>query len=296
MDESRGKYRLSVVISTVNPPSTVARSIQPLIAQVAAVGGELIIISGAKNTALPGIDNVRVHAIPGASVFDCRAAALRIASGDIIALTEDHCVQGKDWCTRILKNFAERPDLVLLGGAVANASTERIEDLMNYWMTFATFAPGQVVARHPCVAQFIVKAERLDGPIETGELEDRLIKKFELVPGAIHIDPELQVRHVQSHGFCNTFLVHYHNGRATGGFSVRRTSGRNLSVWQSLQWAWIDALAHLRRTARAFAIGGKSAFAVAGYCCLILPLVATHCIGEFVGYRSGPGKSPRYLG
>jgi hypothetical protein len=183
----------------------------------------------------------------------------------------------------------------MLGGAVDNASRERVEDRMNYWMTFATFAPGQVVARHPCVAQFIVRAPMVGRQLAPGELEDRIIKKFEMRRGAIRLDPDLRVRHVQSHGFWNTFVVHYHNGRATGGFSVRRANGRNLSMWKSLQWAWIDAHAHLHRTAHAFRAGRKSRLTIAGYCLLISPLVLAHGIGEFVGYHKGPGKSPARL-
>jgi hypothetical protein len=166
---------------------------------------------------------------------------------------------------------------------------------MNYWMTFATFAPGQVVARHPCVAQFVVRASVVGRQLQPGELEDRIIKKFEMIPRAIRLDPGLQVRHVQSRGFWNTFAAHYHNGRATGGFSVRRVNGRNLSMWKSLQWAWIDAQAHLHWTAHAFRAGSRSAAVIAGYCLLISPLVMAHGIGEFVGYHKGPGKSPALL-
>lgn len=295
MNRDRAKPALSVVISTVAPPDAVLRSSRDLIKQVAAAEGELIIITGASKTSLFATPGVRVHAMPDASIFDCRAQGLRLASGDIVALTEDHCIPATDWCARILQNFSTWPDLVLLGGAVINASNEHIEDLMNYWMTFATFAPGQVVATHPCVAQFIIRASVVHRQLDPGELEDKLIKKFETVPGAIRVDPELRVRHVQSHGFWNTFAMHYHNGRATGGFSVRRVNGGDLSMGKSLRWALIDAQAHLRRTARAFRAANRSMLATTGYCLLISPLVLAHGIGEFVGYHNGPGDSPARL-
>jgi hypothetical protein len=286
---------LSAVISTVEPPNAVIRGIEYLINQVAAIHGELIIVTGASETSSFTLPHVRVYSMPGASVFACRAMGLRIASADIVALTEDHCIPAADWCARIVQDFAKWPDLVLLGGCVANGSSERIEDLMNYWMTFATFAPGQVVARHPCVAQFIVRASVVGRHLEPGELEDRVIKKFETIPGAIRLDRDLCVRHLQSHGFWNTFVMHYHNGRATGGFSPRRVGGRSLSVWRSLRLAWIDAQAHIHRTAQAFSAGNRSTLAIAGYCFLISPLVLAHGIGEFVGYHKGPGKSPGRL-
>lgn len=286
---------LSVVISTRDRVSEILSNIDGLKRQVAAVGGELIVVSGAPDDDDTTPADVRVRRLPEASVFDCRAAGVSLAAADIVALTEDHCVHPDDWCARILEDFARNRDLVLLGGAVANGSTARLEDRMNYWMTFATFAPGQVTARHPCIAQFAVRKSALELPLQPGALESAVIQKFQKRPGAILVDPKLEVRHDQSHGFWNTFAVHFHNGRATGGLSSRRPGGRNLSVFQSLGWAWSDSRAHLRRTAAAFRAGGKSRLATAGYLLLILPLVIAHGVGELVGYRTGPGKSAERL-
>ncbi len=286
-----GKPSLSVAISTVEPASAVMKNLGPLTRQIAAFRGELIILSGAPDDGAAAPRGIRIHKMPGASVFDCRAAALTIASADIVALTEDHVIYPDGWCAGILDNFARRRELVLLGGAVANASDARVEDRMNYWMTFATYAPGQVTARHPCIAQFIVKASAIAPAPKPGELEGPVIEKFKKVPGAIFVDPQLQVRHAQSHGFWNTFVVHFHNGRATGGLSGRRTGGRDLPMLASLLWAGSDMRAHLLRTARAFKAGGKSALSIAGYLALILPLVLAHGAGEFLGYHRGPRAS-----
>ncbi|MEX0589908.1 MAG: glycosyltransferase [Xanthobacteraceae bacterium] len=284
---------LSVVISTCDRASDILPALEGLASQVRRIGGELIVVSGAEDCCDSdgASGDIRIHRIPGSSIFDCRAAALAIASADIVALTEDHCIHADDWCDRIVENFARNPGLVLLGGAVANGSTSRIDDLMNYWMTFATFAPGQVTARHPCVAQFIVRASAIKQPLQPGELESAIIQKFEKVPGAVDVDPNLCVRHVQSHGFWNTFAIHLHNGRATAGLSPRRLGNRNLSVAKAMRWTWSDGKAHLRGTGAAFMAGTKSVPRTAGYLLLILPLIVAHAIGEYIGYRRGPGSS-----
>ena len=295
MTDIAAKPALSVVISTRDKVSDIIPKVGSLLQQVQAVDGELIVISGAvedDNTAPAGI---RIQRLPGGSIFDCRAAAFSIVSADIIALTEDHCVHPEDWCARILRTFSARSRLVMLGGAVANGSNSRIEDLMNYWMTFATFAPGQVTARHPCIAQFIVKAPALQLPLKPGELESSIIQKFESIPGAIYVDPELRVRHEQSHGFWNTFVVHFHNGRATAGFSPRRVGHRNLPIKKALRWSWRDSKAHFRRSRQAFRAGNKSALLTIAYLLMILPLMLAHGIGEFVGYHKGAGQSPYRL-
>ena len=120
---------------------------------------------------------------------------------------------------------------MLLGGAVGNGSTRRIEDRMNFWMTFATFSPGQVTAMHPCIAQFIVCASAIARPLKPGELESSVILTFEMVPGAVFVDPELVVWHHQSHAFWNhVFAAHFHNGRATERNCPAADGGRGLGV------------------------------------------------------------------
>jgi glycosyltransferase involved in cell wall biosynthesis len=287
---------LTVVISTLEQPGDVTRNVQGLAKQVQAICGELIIVTGAPDDFSPPPEGIRVHRIPEATVFDCRLAALTIAAADIVAMTEDHCIHSDNWCARILENFSGRPNLALLGGAVSNGSTRRLQDLMNYWMTFATFAPGQVTAKHPCIAQFIVRLSAIEVPQKPGELESSIIEKVRGIPNAIYIDPELKVRHDQSRGFWNTFVAHFHNGRATAGFSTRRVRAKDHSLWKSLYWSLSDSRAHLRSTAGAFRSGNKPISSIAGYLVLISPLVAAHAVGEFVGYHSGPGRSAHLLG
>jgi glycosyltransferase involved in cell wall biosynthesis len=294
--EPTAKPSLTVVISTLEQPGDVIRNAQGLAKQVRATCGELIIVTGAPDDFSPPPEGIRVHRIPDATVFDCRLAALTIAAADIVAMTEDHCIHSDNWCARILENFSRRPNLVLLGGPVSNGSTRRLEDLMNYWMTFATFAPGQVTAKHPCIAQFIVKLSAIEIPQRPGELESSIIEKAREIPDAIYIDPELKVRHDQSHGFWNTFVAHFHNGRATAGFSTRRLRAKDHSLWKSLYWSLSDSRAHLRNTAEAFRSGNKSISSIAGYLALISPLVAAHAIGGVVGYHRGPGRSAHLLG
>jgi hypothetical protein len=294
MTDGVNRPTLSVVISTLHEPCGVIEKFEGLRRQVGALNGQLIVVSRAKARTAPPSDTC-IHQIKGGSIFDCRAAAPALASGEVIAFTEEHCVHSSDWCARIQRNFSTRPGLVMLGGAVANGSTRHIADLMNYWMTFAAFAPGQVTARHPCIAQLIVKAAAIDRPLRPGELETTLIQKLQSIPDAIYVDAGLIVEHQQSHGVWRTFAVHFHNGRATAAFSWQNTDGRRLGVLRSLRLGWIDAKTHLTRSRTAFRAGDKPFFVRAGYISLILPLIVAHGIGAVIGYRHGPGASAHRL-
>jgi hypothetical protein len=294
MTDGTAKLALSVVVSTVHEPCAVIEKFGGLRRQISALEGELVVVSLTEARTAPPSD-VCVHHIAEGSIFDCRAAAPALASGQIIAFTEDHCELPPDWCERILQNFSTRPGLVMLGGAVANGSTRRIEDLMNYWMTFATFAPGQVTARHPCVAQIIVRASAIDRALQPGELETALVRKLESIPDAIYVDANLVVTHEQSHGFWQTFAAHYHNGRATAALTRQTADGRGWGTLRSLRSGWRDARNHFRRTKAAFRMTDKPFLVRTGYGGLILPLIVAHGIGAVIGYRRGPGTSPQRL-
>ena len=284
---------ISVVIATRDDPGKFAPRLRALLRQIAECEGELVVVSCADRLS-PGVPPcVRVHHLPGATVFDCRAAAFSIARADIVALTEDHCVHAPDWCARIIRGFTLRPDLVLLGGAVANGSPERLADRMNYWMTFATFAPGQVTARQPCIAQYAVRRSALAGAPAAGQLERSLIATLVKVPGAVHVDPQLVVRHEQSHGVWKTFAVHFHNGRSTAGLA--RAGNGHLGLRDAIGLCSSNAFAHLQRTRAAFVAGRLSFPLRAAHVAMVLPLLACHAVGEFVGFRRGPGSSAHRL-
>ena len=53
----------------------------------------------------PGVTFLR--AAPGSSVPHLRGIALGAANGDVVALTEDHCVVSTDWLTGMLEGCRE---------------------------------------------------------------------------------------------------------------------------------------------------------------------------------------------
>lgn len=288
------KPTISVVVSTRHAPAVTLDCIGSLAAQVAAVGGELLLVVGGTHAPVASAHGVKLHFAPGGSVFDCRALGMNLAEAEIVVLTEDHCAQHPGWAARILGQFARRPDLVLLGGAVENASTIRLIDKMNYWMNFSAFAPGQTTAGHPCLAHYALRKSKLDLPVKVGEMETRVIEKFTRVPGAVVIDPQLCVSHRQSNGLRRTFAGHYHNGRSTGGMS-RSRYGRTPSSLRASLWAWTNVRRHLKYSYDALVIGKKSKIIAALYLLAIMPLATAHLCGEYIGGRFGGGASAKQL-
>jgi hypothetical protein len=281
---------ISVVLATTEPWPDLARCLAALGPQVAALGGEIIVGDG-HGDALDAIEaakhpELRLIRMPGASVFELRARAIDAARGEVIAITEDHCVVGGDWCAEILRGFACHPAALALTGPVANGSTERFVDRGNYLFTFGfCMGPCNLAQRERCpvIANVAYRRRALPtAPLPVGWLE------FEGSPtlfqqGAFHEWAAMNVTHVQSHGFFRTLLSHFDNGRSTTGLRARRRA-RPRSPWSLY-----------RGTLRSFSQGADHRALIRSSRGMLIWIACCHSLGELVGRIAGPGASPARL-
>jgi hypothetical protein len=237
----------------------------------------------AKATASDRLSWVR---IPGASVFELRARAVERARGEIVALTEDHCIVGTDWCAEILEAFRRNPNAMAVTGPVLNGSTERLIDWANFLHTFGSSFPPMDKDqgnRAPPAANVAFRRSAIGaGPLDPGWLELELSGRlFREQLFCVH--EGITVTHVQSHGFWGTLQAHFDNGRSTTG--LRRESRRRVQrPWDVFGGAWWS----LSRDARSLP-------AVRASVPLMVLLSCCHWAGEMVGALAGPGRSPARL-
>ena len=140
------RVSISVVLAATEPSPDLAHCLAVLVPQAVAVGGEVIVGEGYEEEApgaraAAGSERVRWIRVPGASVFELRARGAESARGEIVALTEDHCVVGSDWCARILEAFERNPEALAATGPVLNGATDRLIDWANFLHTFGAFFP-----------------------------------------------------------------------------------------------------------------------------------------------------------
>lgn len=281
---------LSVVLATIEPWPDLANCLEVLAPQVAAIGGELVIGDGHGD----GLDASKVAEsdrlswirIPGASVFELRARAVERARGEIIALTEDHCIVGDDWCRQILDALASNPSAMAVSGPVMNGSSEHLIDWANFLHTFASSVPpidrGQRY-RCPPPANVAFRREAIgSGPIRAGWIE------LDLNPRLFHdrlycVHDGMTVTHVQSHGFWRTLRAHFDNGRTTTGLHGVSLTRRQLP-WNLFRGAL-----------RAMSDEVRSSPPVRASLPLLFLLSCCHAAGEVVGILAGPGRSPARL-
>ena len=279
---------ISVILATTDAGPDLDRCLDVLEPQVAAAYGEIIVGDGhgAAFDQRRASDRVRCIRIPGASVFELRARGVEAARGDVVAITEDHCVVGADWCAQILEAFKANPDAMAVSGPVLNGSTDRLIDWANFVYTFgAFFPPVNRAQRYRCPPAANIAYRRSavgSGPLAVGWLELELGPRL-FFQRAIHTHDAITVTHVQSHGFWGTLRAHFHNGRSTTGLR-RAPLARGTLPWK-----------HFASAYRSMSPGTRSAPAVRAALPLVFLLSCCHAAGEVVGSLAGPGNSPARL-
>src|SRR5687768_7406475 len=217
----------SVVVGTIQGWPDITPAVRSLELAVERVGGEVIVVD-ASGDAPPPADVLaavtRWVSAPGASVFQCRYQGYRLARGDVVAITEDHCLARPDWADRMIASHREHPAAAAIGGSVENAADRRIMD-------WASFLIVQVAVMAPIPSGV---AERLSGAVNVSykraaltEIVDHdgmgamdvLHQKELLERGELLVaDDRIRIAHDQSLGFAGTTVVHFHAGRTMSGF------------------------------------------------------------------------------
>jgi hypothetical protein len=295
-----GRPRLSVVVATREEWPGARDCVDSLLGQVEAVGGELILADG-NGRGLPGGASSKYRAVrwlkdPGASVFHLRALAVPAARGDVVAMTEDHCVARERWCERMLRAHEAHPDIAAICGPVENGATDTLMDWASFLMTFATFMPPIVEDardRVPPPVNLSYKRWALpEREPRPGWMEVHLIREV-IDEGGLALDPSPLVAHVQRTTYWGSIRDHFHNGRTTTGLA---SEGRSWSeLRRELRWRFRLALVLFRSTWTAMGRRGRLPRGARASLPIVFLLCCSHAAGEWVGLLAGPGHSPERL-
>ncbi len=281
---------LSIVVGTTELEPVIGGCLARLIPQ--AVGRSVeIIVAYRHPLGLPKeLSNqpaVKLIYLPGASIFELRAAGGNVANGEIIAFTEDHCLVAEDWCEVIVKAHQQKPRTAVIGGIMTNASTRHFVDIANFFLTFGLFtAPRNKARVYPAPAANIsFKRYAITKPLQTGDLEFVLNPQL-CAAGLSEIEDSMIVQHVQSRGFPNTCAAHFHNGRASAGMIP---FGLGVRLYRLLRCVALPLQLSYRG---ARAMGQNKSHGILMTLPFFLSLAICHSAGEAVGLLAGAGKSP----
>lgn len=85
---------------------------------------------------------------PDISLPEMRTRAYEASSGEIVAVTEDHCVPSPGWVGKIQRAFANAPpSLSAVGGSVVNGVTDTGLDWATFLCEYSFFSPPVVEGR-----------------------------------------------------------------------------------------------------------------------------------------------------
>jgi len=291
---------LSIVLATTHRWPEVEPTLDAIFA-AEPVDMEVILCDGNGGGAPPPErfdDRLRVISMPGTSVFELRARGVGEAAGDVVTITEDHCLPAPDWPREMLAAHERHPDAIAVAGAVTNASAADLWDCANFLLTFAEHLPpmpSKPTVRAPSVANGSVKRVPAEIPSdpEPGWFETQLMPRL-VSEGQAARDDGPRVAHVQSHGSARaTLAAHFHNGRATTGLRAQPPGLRALA---SERARIVRLPLRLTRETRAALADRPPLTGQEARGARLVPVVAlAHTAGELTGLLAGPGRSAELL-
>lgn len=129
-DSIKKPYTLSVIVIAICSSTYLDRCLDALKRQTGVNEFEIIVVYDKRLEDIPSLNrkfpDVRMYTIKNMSTPEELATlGIRKAGGDIIALTEDHCIPEEDWCSNILE--AHESPYAAVGGAIKCVTENMID-------------------------------------------------------------------------------------------------------------------------------------------------------------------------
>ncbi|MEP7188367.1 MAG: glycosyltransferase family A protein [Roseiflexaceae bacterium] len=293
---------LSIIIASVNGRPYLDACLAALRGQTGNVSAEVIVVdcvgSSVTSFAAANYPEIRVIAFDEPrSVPELRSAGILAARGDIIVITEDHCIPTPDWYESIRRAHATFPEPAI-GGSVDNAATRHVIDWAVYFCEYSNFISPVVAGivhdlPGPNVSYKRSALRAMDDLIRDGYWETFLHLRLESQGQQLRSEPSVRVLHKKHFSFTSFLLERFHYARAFAGT-------RNEFVKPSRRLFYfmcsplLPPLLITRIVRRVWARKRHL-----GAFVLSLPYIALFMVawaaGEWVDYAIGPGESALQL-
>ena len=287
---------LSICVATTTGWPAIEPCLRSFLVDARRVGAEVLVADGSGGGP-PGDpamrEGVTWHPYPERSVFRLLALNLRAATGEIVALTEDHCTSRPGWVEAILRAHREYPGAAAIGGAIENGTPGSRLEWASYLMTqsqhMAPLRNGRSVriANEANVSFKRAALEEIE-PNPLGFMTIRHLASLAARGAELVNDDRIVVDHYESLSPRATSTIHFDDGRTISGF--RRTR-MGTGDWARLAGAPVLPLFRAARVART-TLAKRRGLTLAASLAWIAWLEYCHAAGEFVGYLLGEGRSP----
>jgi hypothetical protein len=281
---------LSVVIPVREGLAEITAVLEALVPLAEAVGAEIVVVGNLGANPEPPGGPVRLIHLPVDDMLFLRRRGLGEATGEVIAVGEDHAVPRADWCEAVIRAHAEHPEVAAVVGCLVNATDATLAGRANFlafaspWQPPMPSLPG---GRPPPSSTLSFKRAALEG-IESrppGWFEADLIPSL-FEAGEMVADERIIVDHFQDHGSLWSIVNAYDSARSSYGYERAKLDSaarRHLA-----RWALTKIPARLRGEVRE---GSKGVRIPAPERVLIALIAFAAGLGGALGTMLGPGGS-----
>jgi hypothetical protein len=289
--------QISAVVPTSQPWPEIRPCLDALFPQVRELEAELIVLDphgrGLPEDAerrYPGIVHVTEA---GASILRMRQTGLIAARGDVVAITEDHCVPPPGWLTRHLAAHNEHPEFAAVGGPVSNGATQRLTDwaifLQNHARWFPPLSSGErrdMDRSNVSYKRRVIPGEPSPEGWDEPYFDEELIARGE----RYWLDAGNILEHAQSLGVWGTMSIEFNVGRSVAGLQARHGMALRQRL-SRLATSPLIAAVNLRAVLRVVLRRRVYPRRAMASMPLIVPISMFLAAGFLTGYAAGPGNS-----
>lgn len=292
----KSEIDLSIVIAAWNNTSYLNSCLASLEGQVSTVATEVIVMSNydcATEKMKTEFSFVQFVRLPEEStVPKLRSEGVLRSKGKVIALLEDHCTFGENWCSEIISGH-ELP-YAIVGGAIENGRHQNRLDWAVYFYDYGKYMLPmcEQVVNALSGANVSYKREVLSdmtGLIADGFYENTVHDNLRRKGYDLFLEPRAIVYHNKNYRFNEALTQSYHHARA---YAARRISGP--LRFKRAVFTTVSLVLPLVLGSRiAFGIFGKRRHfkKLVNSSPYLLPLLTVWSYGELCGYLFGEGKS-----
>ena len=296
--------QLSVILPTASDFNSIRETIHALRAQTARNSIELVIVVPSDKVSVPTSeldDFAAVKVVNGGPLKTSnisRIAGIRAATSPIVVMSEDHSFPEPQWAQALID--AHEEDFAVVGPAIRNANPRTMLSWAGLLLEYGPWLEGpprqemHEVGGHNSSYKrdhLITFGDRLEEVFETESLVQRQLRDQ---GHRILFEPAAVTNHLNFSLLKPSLGLRFNAGRS---FAGHRTIG-----WSGLKrtaFALASPLIPLVRFARILKLLSQSdryRFLLPR----VLPALALYLLvdglGEMVGYLTGPGNAPVYLG
>ena len=295
---------VSVILPTCDDFSTIRHTIRALSRQTICDKIELVIVAPRDNANIPATEIENFHSVTtinGGRLRTsniARSAGIRAASAPIVILSEDHSFPEPDWAESLLHSHSS--DVVVVGPVLGNANPNSMVSWANLLLEYYPWLEGAT------------EGEKIDLPGHNSSYNRDVLLSFgdkleELLEVEAVVQRDIVARGLKMRLETKAKTHHLNFSRLSSSVALRFNAGRSFAGHRTIGWPFAKRISYIAgapliplvrliRILKMLRTSERYSWLVPRVIPMLCIALIADGLGELVGYISGPGNAPVYLG